>query len=247
MFHDYCHSLFLFLHLQLLPWENMKQIHCSLHHHPFPLKYQELNLSSHLQKSMYCSWQDLAESLTWFPLITTNVKFVWSLVPTLKVKIEKPVKTVLHLMSMILWQNLWHNYKASQVRFTWMYTSWIYHPWNVSKCLSISQTSTLIINKISTQLIAVSLLCLSRYCCYAPNNGHCLKALGIYVITLEPVNTYQQTNLDPTVQASWSEDTWSIHTRQTIFIIDILLGLTIVHKTNIINFHSAIMAIFIKI
>jgi len=43
-----------------------------------------------------------------------------------------------------------------------MYTSWIYHPWNVSKCLSIFQTSTFIINKISTQLNVISLLCLCR-------------------------------------------------------------------------------------
>jgi len=87
-----------------------------------------------------------------------------------------------------------------------MYTSWIYHPWNVSKCLSIFQTSTFIINKISTQLNVISLLCLCRYCCYAPNTGHCLKVLGIYLTTQEPVNTYQQTSLDRTVQASWSED-----------------------------------------
>jgi hypothetical protein len=111
------------------------------------LKYQELNLSSDLQKSMYCSWQYLTDSLTWFPLITMNVKFVWSLFPTLKVKTEMPVKTLLHLMSIILWENLQHNYKASPLHFTWMYTSWISHPWNASKCLSIFQTSTFIINR----------------------------------------------------------------------------------------------------
>lgn len=123
----------------------------------------------------------------------------------------------------------------------------LYNPWNVSKWLSIFQTSTSIINKISIQLTAISLLCLCRYCCYAPNTGHCLKVLWICVTTQKPVNTFQQTRMDPTVKASWSEDLWSIHTRQTIFIINILVGLTLLYKTNIINFVLAIMAIFIKI